>query len=102
MDPASAKITPPPSSDLTEHGDETDSADDDIKEAGRYPPTELEWLATSTFNHAIDYYLQENDKMCTKWAQQAFVLASWLEDDGRLRDLLMEKFASLGLSNRYE
>jgi hypothetical protein len=99
---AFATITPPPYPDPVEFEDNEDSANDEIKEAGRYPPTELEWLATSTFNHAIDYYLQENDKMCTKWAEQAFVLASWLEDDGRLRDLLMEKYASLGLSNRHE
>lgn len=77
-------------------------ADDEIKEAGRYPPTELEWLATTTFNHAVDYYLQENDDLCMKWAQQAFILASWLEDGDGLRGLLMERYASLGLSNRSE
>jgi hypothetical protein len=97
----SAMITPPASSGPVDPEDSADSADDEIKEDGRYPPTELEWLATSTFNHAVDYYLQENDKMCTKWAEQALVLASWLEDDGRLRDLLMEKYASLGLSNQH-
>jgi hypothetical protein len=45
----------------------------------------------------VDYYLQENDEMCKKWANQAFILAQWLEDDGVLRTYLMEKFAGLGL-----
>ncbi|KAL5114846.1 sporulation-specific protein 22 [Pleosporales sp. CAS-2024a] len=76
--------------------------DDDIKESDRYPPAELEWLATTIFNHAIDYYMQEKDEVCTKWAQHAFIVAQWLEDGGSLRDLLMEKYASLGLSNRRE
>ncbi|KAF1916890.1 meiosis protein SPO22/ZIP4 like-domain-containing protein [Ampelomyces quisqualis] len=66
-------------------------------ETGRYPPTELEWLATTAFNHAVDYYLQDDDRLCKKWAEQAFILAQWLEDHGALRDLLMEKYASLKL-----
>jgi hypothetical protein len=101
---ASASIlnTPPPSSDSVKDEYDSDSADDEIKETDRYPRTELEWLATTTFNHAVDYYMQENDELCTKWAQHAFILAQWLEDGGSLRDLLMEKYASLGLSNQRE
>jgi hypothetical protein len=91
-----AMHTPPPSSDPMKH-DEDISADDSCKTADRYPPTELEWLATSAFNHSVDYYLQENDEGCKKWAHQAFILAQWLEDGGALRDLLMEKYASLKL-----
>lgn len=86
--------TRPTSSDALEFCCE---ADCDTKETGRYPPTELEWLATTAFNHAVDYYLQEDDKLCKKWAEQAFILAQWLEDNGALRDLLMEKYASLKL-----
>lgn len=86
--------TPSTSSDTPKFDCEADS---DTKENGRYPPTELEWLATTSFNHAVDYYLQEDDKLCKKWAEQAFILAQWLEDNGALRDLLMEKYASLKL-----
>ena len=89
--------TPPPSSDLIKDEDDTDLADDEFKEVDRYPPTELEWLATTTFNHGVDYYLQEDDKSCKKWAEQAFILAQWLDDGGALRDVLMEKYASLKL-----
>jgi hypothetical protein len=91
-----AMPTPPPFSDPIKHDDDI-SADDSCKTADRYPPTELEWLATSAFNHGVDYYLQENDEGCKKWAHQAFILAQWLEDGGALRDLLMEKYASLKL-----
>jgi hypothetical protein len=88
--------TPPPSSDSIKHDNE-EPADISIKTVDCYPQTELEWLATSTFNHGVDYYLQDNDKECQRWAQQAFILAQWLEDKGALRDLLMEKYASLKL-----
>jgi hypothetical protein len=72
-------------------------ADHEFKEVDCYPPTELEWLATTAFNHSVDYYLQDNDERCRKWANQAFILAQWLDDDGVLRTHLMEKFASLKL-----
>jgi hypothetical protein len=88
--------TPPLSSNPIRYDNE-ELADISIKTVDCYPQTELEWLATSTFNHGVDYYLQENDKECQRWAQQAFILAQWLEDNGALRDLLMEKFASLKL-----
>jgi hypothetical protein len=94
---ASLLHTPPLSSDSTTPHESQVSADNNLKQVDRYPPTELEWLATSAFNHGVDYYVQENDKECKKWAEQAFVLAQWLEDDGALRDLLMEKCASLKL-----
>jgi hypothetical protein len=88
--------TPPPSSDPVEHENGV-CADSELKQVHRYPQTELEWLATSAFNHSVDYYLQDNDKECKKWAEQAFILAQWLEDEGALRDMLMEKYASLKL-----
>jgi hypothetical protein len=76
--------------------DRTDT-DVEIKEVDRYPPTELEWLATTAFNHGVDCFLQENDGQCKVWAEKAFILAQWLDDEGALRDLLMEKYASLKL-----
>ena len=87
--------TPPPSSDPTvdQHG--ADSADDDTKESERYPKTELEWLATTTFNRAVDYYLQEDDDKAKQWADKAFVVAQWIEDDGAMRDFLMGKYSNL-------
>ncbi len=71
------------------------TADEIVKQADSYPPIELEWLATSSFNRAVDYYLQENDAKCKEWAEKAMTVAQWLEDDGKLRDLLMSKFSAL-------
>ncbi|PVH94353.1 SPO22-domain-containing protein [Periconia macrospinosa] len=59
-----------------------------------YPAIELEWLATTTFNHAVDYYIQENDAKCKEWAEKALALAAWAEGSN-LRDVLMEKYSEL-------
>ena len=92
--------TPPPSSDFTAVQIDVDTADDDTKEPERYPKTELEWLATTTFNHAVDYYLQEEDDKAKKWAEKAFVIAQWIEDDGKMRDYLMQKYSNLKFSEQ--
>ncbi|KAJ4319655.1 sporulation-specific protein 22 [Neodidymelliopsis sp. IMI 364377] len=86
--------TPPPSSPVKLE-DDLGSANEESKQPDRYPATELEWLATSSFNRAVDYYLQDNDTKCKEWAEKAMILAQWLEDDGQLRDLLMGKFSVL-------
>jgi hypothetical protein len=72
-------------------------ADEEIKEAERYPQTELEWLATTAFNRGVDYYLQNDDMKCKVWADQSFLVAQRIDDKGVLRDTLMEKFVSLQL-----
>jgi hypothetical protein len=92
--------TPPPSSDPSKAGDAADSADDCIKELECYPKTELEWLASTVFNRAIDYYLQENDDATKRWADQAFIVAQWIDDGGATRDNLMARFANLKLGEQ--
>lgn len=92
--------TPPPSSSPNKAENEIQLADEDPKEVERYPQTELEWLATTSFNRAIDYYMQEEDDKCKMWAEKSFVIAQWLEDDGAVRDLLMEKFSALRWDNK--
>jgi predicted dinucleotide-binding enzyme len=88
--------TPPPTSSPTYSLVQYDAPETDVvKGTNHYPATELEWLATTTFNHAVDYYVQENDALCQEWAQKAMTLAQWAEDGGALRDVLMEKFSGL-------
>ncbi|KAI8934578.1 hypothetical protein NX059_008276 [Plenodomus lindquistii] len=60
-----------------------------------YPKDELIWLATTTYNRAVDYYVQENDSKAKEWAEKSFTIAQWLGDEGALRDLLMGKFSTL-------
>ncbi|KAF1940662.1 SPO22-domain-containing protein [Clathrospora elynae] len=79
----------------TQHQDGAGLADDALKGPEHYPKTELEWLATTAFNRAVDYYLQEDDNKTKTWANKAFVVAQWLEDDGAMRDFLMEKYSKL-------
>ena len=93
-------ITPPPSSSPDKSYDALDTADSSPKEADRYPKTELEWLATSTYNRAVDYYIRENDEKAKMWAEKSFVVAQWIEDDGVLRDYLMEKFSTLQFDDK--
>ncbi|EUC48226.1 hypothetical protein COCMIDRAFT_87783 [Bipolaris oryzae ATCC 44560] len=78
--------------------DTVDLADKMIKETECYPKTELEWLATTAFNRAIDYYVQENDEKAKKWAEKAFVVAQWIDDAGATRDFLMKRFSILKFS----
>lgn len=91
-------MTTPPASSPVKLEDDVESADKEPKQPDRYPATELEWMATSSFNRAIDYYVAENDEKCRLWAEKAMTVAQWLSDDGQLRDLLMGKFAALQLS----
>ncbi|KAI5375420.1 hypothetical protein J4E82_005842 [Alternaria postmessia] len=87
--------TPSLSSDPAKNADAADPADDYIKELERYPKTELEWLACTLFNRAVDYYLQENDDATRKWADQAFLVAQCIDDGGATRNNLMSRFARL-------
>ncbi|KAF2659423.1 SPO22-domain-containing protein [Lophiostoma macrostomum CBS 122681] len=87
--PTPKLATPPPSSSPLK------IADEGLKDTKHYPCEELEWLATTSFNHAVDYYLQENDEQCKTWAEKAMALAQWAEDGGKLRGLLMQKYGGL-------
>lgn len=44
--------------------------------------------------------MQEDDAKCKIWAEKSFIIAQWLEDDGALRNLLMEKYASLNWDDK--
>lgn len=62
-----------------------------------YPPEEVEWLATTTFNRAVDAYVAEDDEACQRLANLAIEFATCLEgfDRGNLRAALEERRAAL-------
>ena len=60
-----------------------------------YPPEELEYLATTTFNRAVDLYCTSQDEACRRWAERALGIAELCNDEGALRSLLMEKYGGL-------
>ena len=65
-----------------------------------YPAEELEWLATTTFNRAIDFYCSSQDVDCRRWAEKALKLGALCKDGGSLYALLQEKFQNLVWEDR--
>lgn len=60
-----------------------------------YPQEELEWLAATAFNRAVDFYCVDDDARCRLWAEKALNLAENAGDGGALRGVLMEKYKGL-------
>lgn len=60
-----------------------------------YPCDELEWLATSAYDRAIDFYMANNDQLCRRWVASAVALAEQVDDGGMLVGLLRERSALL-------
>ncbi|KAL2872744.1 uncharacterized protein BJX67DRAFT_376535 [Aspergillus lucknowensis] len=47
----------------------------------QYPKEELEWLATVSFNRAVEFFLMSADEECNRWARKAIALADLIEED---------------------
>ena len=45
-----------------------------------YPPEELAHLAAVSFNQAMDFYSEEKDEICHRWAEKAIRLAKLMKD----------------------
>lgn len=60
-----------------------------------YPLEELEYVATTAFNRAVDYYCTGEDGACRRWAGKAVEVAGFCADGGCLRGLLQEKLVGL-------
>ncbi|KAI9739411.1 MAG: hypothetical protein M1818_005099 [Claussenomyces sp. TS43310] len=60
-----------------------------------YPAEELEWVATTAFNRAVDFYCVGQDTACNAWASKAIKIASLCPDNGALQHVLEEKFMGL-------
>lgn len=69
--------------------------------ADQYPAEELEWMATTTFNRAVDAYCTADEAQCRKLAQQAVEVAACLArvDRGALRDDLVRRAGLLVWEN---
>ncbi|KAF2712150.1 SPO22-domain-containing protein [Pleomassaria siparia CBS 279.74] len=88
-------ITPPKSSPLKVVGVASIMADEENQSMDHYPRVELEWLATTSFNLAVDYYLQQDDVKAKTWAEKALKLTDWIDDDGEMKGILVEKHTKL-------
>ncbi|KAL4918229.1 meiosis protein SPO22/ZIP4 like-domain-containing protein [Aspergillus aurantiobrunneus] len=61
-----------------------------------YPKDELQWMATSAFNRAVEFFLVSADGECHRWAGKAIALADFIEEDrGELGRLLRQNFTKL-------
>jgi hypothetical protein len=69
-------------------------ARDSQHSSGAYPEEELEWLSTTTFNRAVDFYLASEDTESRNWVQKALDLAGVMRD-GRLQQVLRSKAEEL-------
>lgn len=62
-------------------------ARDHQSSSSAYPEEELEWLATTAFNRAVDFYLESADRESRQWAEKALDLATVMRDGGLKRVL---------------
>ncbi|KAL2160174.1 hypothetical protein VTH06DRAFT_1830 [Thermothelomyces fergusii] len=66
------------------------------KAGGNWPEEEVEWMATTSFNHAIDCYSAHQAGRAKEWATKAINLAHYC-GDGRLEEILQNKYLRLNL-----
>lgn len=66
-----------------------------LQRSKSYPAEELEWLATTAFNRAIDFYCTSQDVPCRLWAEKALALSNLCEDGGALHEILQQKYQGL-------
>jgi tetratricopeptide (TPR) repeat protein len=74
--------------------DALDEAAHVVQDAG-YPSEELEWLATTTFNLAVDLYVQEEDEQGKKMAGRALGFADGIINGG-LAKMLRGRMRRIG------
>lgn len=60
-----------------------------------YPSEELEWIATRSFNYAVDLYCINDDNGCKNWAGKALNLAHYCTDEGALERTLQSRLVAL-------
>lgn len=56
-----------------------------------YPEAELQWLATTGFNHAIDLVADDKLDDVKAWLDAAVEVARWTQDNGAMHAILSEK-----------
>ncbi len=60
-----------------------------------YPTEEIEWMATTTFNRAVDFFGASDDAASKRWAEKALSIAALNDDGGALHRTLQSKFLTL-------
>ena len=73
---------------------------DDLKQNNPYPSEELEWIAATSFNHAVSCFCVKDDANCQIWAEKAMNVASLMDDGGSLLKQISSKYSQLGLGGQ--
>ncbi|KAL2071470.1 hypothetical protein VTL71DRAFT_12705 [Oculimacula yallundae] len=60
-----------------------------------FPAEELEWMATTAFNRAVDFYCAGDDQIAKDWAGKALNIAQFCPDGGGLERMLQSKLLGL-------
>ncbi|KAI8955904.1 meiosis protein SPO22/ZIP4 like-domain-containing protein [Xylaria longipes] len=60
-----------------------------------FPPTELEWIIITAFNHGVDLFGVHEDELSKAWVFHALNIAHYLPDGGELEKQLQEKHTKL-------
>ena len=70
---------------------------DDAPPNAQYPAEELEWLATTTFNRAVDAYCASDEAACRARVEEALNIAQRLvsRDGGSLRGAMVKRASGL-------
>ena len=63
------------------------------QQTARYPEDELQWMATTTFNKAVDLLAISDKAQADKWLDGALDMARWSADNGALHAHLTGKRA---------
>lgn len=59
------------------------------------PMEEVEWFATLSFNHAIEFYHAGKNELCKQWVFKAFELARQLGDGNSLERVMHDQYKKL-------
>jgi hypothetical protein len=60
-----------------------------------WPEEELEWMATTAYDHGIDCYSRSQDDAAKRWIMAAIGLAHYRQDGRQLENIMQEKYLTL-------
>lgn len=61
-----------------------------IKTPAAWPTEEIEWFASTAYNHSVDLRLQDDAEASEEWARMAMTLAHYCNDGGHLEVTLQD------------
>jgi hypothetical protein len=66
-----------------------------LQQPESYPSDEVEWLAATSFNRAVDFYCASDDVNCRIWAEKSLTLSAVAGVGIGLHQVLTEKYQEL-------